>query len=211
MKKNTSAIGILGGTFNPIHKGHIAIAEHVLQSCHLSRIDFIPCFQPPHRNDLIALPEHRLAMLKLAIKYHAKLYANDYEIQQKKISYTINTVAHLRKQNPTQPFCLIVGSDAFAHFEEWRDWEKIINTVNLIVVSRTQDAIKSAHAVTAALKQTHNTQDLCHALSGYVYFDKINPIAISATKIRHDILTGKKEIAELNPAVHDYILKHQVY
>src|SRR3990167_9222245 len=108
-------IGLLGGTFNPIHEGHIAIAQHVLSSCKLDHIEFIPCFKPPHRNEKIASPSDRLSMLKLAIQNHPHFFINEYELQQKKISYTIDTVAHYRQKNPMQSISLILGGDAFAH------------------------------------------------------------------------------------------------
>lgn len=195
-------LGIFGGTFNPIHEGHIAIAKHVLQSCQLERVEFIPCFQPPHRDTPIATPEQRLAMVKLAIKPYSEFSVNEYEIQQKKISYTINTLEYLRTEYPAQPFCLILGSDAFSHFQEWYEHEKIMRLAHLIVVSRSTDNPS----------QTTNTiNDLHHQRAGLIYFENIMPIATSATQIRHDIQVGKKNIAELNPLVAAYIIKNKVY
>lgn len=158
-------IGILGGTFNPIHEGHITIAEHVLQACDLERIEFMPCYRPPHRHENIASPKDRLAMIKLAIQNHPNLSVNDYEIQQRQISYTIKTACYLREYYPERSLCLILGSDAFSHFHEWREWEKILDTVNLIVVSRTETRaspaqnINSAEARAVVLAQNINSSE----------------------------------------------------
>ncbi|OGT44861.1 MAG: nicotinate (nicotinamide) nucleotide adenylyltransferase [Gammaproteobacteria bacterium RIFCSPHIGHO2_12_FULL_38_11] len=206
--------GILGGTFNPIHEGHIAIAEHVLHLCNLERIEFVPCFQPPHRDEVIASPENRLNMVKLAIQNHPSFFINDYEIQQQKISYTIDTVSYLRKQNPNKPIFLILGGDAFAHFHEWNEWQKILAAVNIIVVKRfssnTTKTLAEAYTQTQQYI-TNNIDDFQKSISGKIYFDNINPISTSATQIRKEIAAGKKNIAGLNKAVYAYILKNKIY
>lgn len=201
-----SPIGILGGTFNPIHEGHIAIAEHVLHTCELDHIEFIPCYQPPHRNQPTATPDQRLAMVKLATQHYPKLMVNDYEIRQQEISYTVNTLTHLRKLHPNQPICFIVGSDAFSHFHEWYQFEKIFELAHIIIVSRTlrENSV-------CANRMTNKITDLHHQLAGLIYFDNITPIPISATQIRKDIQAGKKNIAQLNPIVEKYIVKNRIY
>lgn len=205
-------LGIFGGTFNPIHEGHIAIAKHVLQSCKLERIEFIPCFQPPHRDKPIASPEQRLEMVKLAIATHPEFSVNEYEMQQKKISYTINTVKYLRETYPAQPLCLILGGDAFSHFHEWREHEKIIELVHLIVVSRSsRDDLSREIKKNMCLQKTNDVNDFHHQRAGLIYFDNITPISISATQIRNDIQAGKKNIQGLNHVVEAYILKNKVY
>ena len=201
--------GILGGTFDPIHEGHIQIACQVMDHLKLDRVDFIPCFQSPHRDHPIASEKHRLAMLKLALKNHPKFFVNEYEIAQQKISYSIDTVTYLRKQNPNRPICLILGGDAFAHFDQWREWQKILATVHLVVVTRNKITAPVNPLIQA--HQTNNINDLHHALSGKIYFNNIKPIDISATQIRHDIRAGEKEIVGLNNGVLEYILKNRVY
>ena len=210
MSKIINPIGILGGTFNPIHEGHIAIAEHILNLCQLESIQFIPCFQPPHRDQPNASPDDRLFMVKLAIKNHPAFSVNDYEIRQQKISYTVDTVSYLRKQNPHRSICLIVGDDAFAHFSEWHQWQDILKMVNIIVVARTAqnntDTLK-----TLGINKIATIDELHSTHSGGIYFADIHPIPISATQIREDIAVGKKNVRGLNTGVYDYILKHKIY
>lgn len=207
-----TAIGILGGTFDPIHKGHISIAELVLQHCKLSRVDFMPCFTPPHRDHPVASPIDRLNMVKLAIENHAHFSVYAYEMQQQKISYTIESVRQLRKQHPTQPFCFIIGGDAFSHFHEWHDWKKIAEMMHLIVVTRSEKIITTPE-ITALLaeRQTKNSADLHNTVSGKIYYCDIKPIPISATHIRDEIKSGQKNIPELDEAVLKYIDEHKIY
>ena len=188
-------LGILGGTFDPIHEGHIAIAKHVLQAFKLDRIAFIPCFSPPHRDPPIASPEHRLAMTKLAIQGHPQFFVNDYEIQQQKISYTINTLKYLHQKHPDESLFLILGDDAFSQFQTWHQWEKITDYAELIVVTRTDK----------------NNRPTLPTLSDKIHFDNITPIPVSATQIRASIRAGRKNIVGLHPAVEKYILENKVY
>lgn len=211
--KKQQPIGILGGTFDPIHEGHIAIANHVLHTFELARIEFIPCFQPPHRDQPLASAEHRLAMVRLAVQNHPQLMANDIEIQRKGISYTVDTLLQLRKTNKESPLCLILGDDAFLHFNHWHAWEKIFELAHLIIVSRPQKQLLQADWLKTVLnqRQTTDKKSLHDNNAGCIYFENINPIAISATQIREDILSGKREIAGLAKAVQEYIALHDVY
>src|SRR3990167_1546814 len=165
-------LGILGGTFNPIHEGHIQIAERVLHTCDLERIEFIPCYSPPHRNTPTTTPEQRLAMVKLAIQHHAQFSINEFELQQKNTSYTVNTLTHLRAQHPAQSLCLIVGSDAFSHFHKWHQFEKIMTLANLIVVTRNTK--NNTYSPLLEKYITTERQRLKDNLAGFIYFKKIN-------------------------------------
>lgn len=196
-------IGILGGTFDPIHEGHIAIAEHALKAMHLDHVEFIPCFQPPHRDQPIASPKDRLAMVKLALDHHAKLTTNDIEIKQRGISYTINTITTLQKQNPKNQYYLIVGADAFSQFDTWHEWEKIIATIDIIVLSRHDKKITTPAHVADFLKK--------NGLEKHIHFSTITPIPISATQIRADLSAGKTKISGLIDSVREYALKRKVY
>lgn len=197
------AIGILGGTFDPIHEGHLTIADHVLKSFQLTRIEFIPCFQPPHRHQPIASPHNRLEMVKLAVKNHPSFFVNDIEIKQQEISYTVNTLLALQKENPTACYYLIVGADAFAQFNTWHDWEKIIALTDIIVVSRDDEIIKTPKPVTDFIKNNPSKKQ--------IHFLTITPILVSATQIRTDVRAKKEKINGLPRSVHDYILKQRVY
>lgn len=129
-------IGIFGGTFDPIHSGHIAVAEFLTKTCPLKKIHFIPCYTPPHRSLPKATPAQRLEMIKLAIAGHPEWIADDIDLQRPGPSYMIDTLEILHQRQPHSTWCLILGMDAFLQFDQWRQWHKILTLCHLIVVNR---------------------------------------------------------------------------
>lgn len=208
-----SGIGILGGTFDPIHNGHIQIAELVLKALQLERIEFIPCFQPPHRHPPIASAADRLAMVKLAIQSHPHFYANEIEMDRQGISYSVDTLIALRKQMRHQPLCFILGADAFSAFHHWHEWRKVSALVHLIIIGRPSAEPPSDPDIQALLckNQTRDLVDLQKNSAGKIYFLNNEFIDISATKIRRTIQLGEKNIVGLDKAVEKYIVDHGVY
>lgn len=128
-------IAILGGTFNPIHLGHLAMAEHVLKNCKMDRICFLPNGQPPHKNDDIADKHHRLEMVKLAIKTNPAFYVSDYEINQEKRCYTVDTMSYFNSLDDEYHF--ILGADSLFQLPHWKDVEKLKKICSFIVCDRT--------------------------------------------------------------------------
>ncbi|HLB56816.1 MAG TPA: nicotinate-nucleotide adenylyltransferase [Coxiellaceae bacterium] len=196
-------IGILGGTFDPIHEGHITIADHVLKKFKLERVDFIPCFQPAHRDQPIASAKDRLEMVKLAIKNHPEFIANDIEIKREGISYTVDTLQALQKQFPKNNYYLIIGADAFAKFDTWHEWEKMITIGNIIVVNRNDRATKVPKKVLDFIEKNKLVKNI-------LFYD-MHPILISASQIRKDAAAGKEKINGLAQLVQEYILKNGIY
>lgn len=203
-------IGILGGTFDPIHYGHLAIADYLSSHLPLEYLHFVPCLQPPHRTAPAASPEHRLAMLKLAIENHPNWIANDLDYQRLPPSYMVDTLTLLRKQQPKAAWCLILGMDAYAQFNRWHEWQKILTLAHLIVVNRphhtlptekwSQDLLSRAQVNSADYFRSH--------AAGGVLLQDIPPSPICATAIRHDF----KEYSLWLPAkVREYIVMHHLY
>ncbi|OGT41214.1 MAG: nicotinate (nicotinamide) nucleotide adenylyltransferase [Gammaproteobacteria bacterium RIFCSPHIGHO2_12_FULL_40_19] len=213
MNNQNPRIGILGGTFDPIHEGHITIADHVLKTFKLEHVELIPCFQPPHRDQPIASPAHRLEMVRLALQNHAQMLVNDIEIKRQNISYTVDTLMQLREQFKETSFYLILGFDAFAHFNAWHAWEKIFDLAHLIIVSRPLTDLSKTEWLKTVLaqRQTMDKKTLYEHTAGYVYFEEIKPIAISATHIRENIQAGKLVIPGLDKKVREYIMENHVY
>lgn len=206
-------IGILGGTFDPIHNGHILIAKTVLETLKLERIEFIPCFQPPHRQQPIGSPADRFTMVKLSTQSHPHFHANNIEMGRQGISYSVDTLTTLRKQMPHQPLCFILGADAFSVFHHWHEWEKIPALAHLIVVGRPSAEPPSDPEIQALVhtRQTRDITDLKKNNAGYIYFLNNELIDISSTKIRQAIQAGEKNVAQLDKAVQKYIMDHGVY
>ena len=135
-------IGIFGGTFDPIHNGHLITAQSVLHQRNLDEIVFIPCFISPHKTDKTASsPVHRLNMVKLAIENHPKFVLSDYELKKEGISFTRDTITHFHESY--KDIELIIGYDSFSNFETWKDPEEIIKLAKLIVMKRSYNNMNS--------------------------------------------------------------------
>lgn len=130
-------IGILGGTFNPIHIGHLILAEEVREKLLLGKIIFVPAYQPPHKdNSDIASAPIRLAMVKTAIKGNKYFSVSDIEIKRDGRSYTIDTLREFKKLYPQDELYFIIGSDLLKYLDDWKDWDEIVKMVRFIVATR---------------------------------------------------------------------------
>lgn len=201
-------IGILGGTFDPIHQGHLEIAQTILKTCDLDHIEFIPCGIPPHREAPIANAQERLTMVKLATQNNPLFVANDIEIKRDGISYMADTLETLQKQYPNTPLCLLIGFDAFKQFNTWRYHEKILTLAHLIVIHRPNVSLDSEAWIQSFLQahQTKNIQDLHQKAWGKVYLE-LNPSNdLSSSDVR-----ANKMLEDLPPLVADYISTHGLY
>ena len=206
-------IGLLGGTFDPIHVGHLTVAEMLLTELDLQEIQFIPNRQPPHRETPIADPNHRLTMTRLATAYNNRFIVNDLETARPKPSYTSDTLKTLRAQKPNQSLCLILGTDVFALMNQWYRWETILDLAHLIIINRPEYLPPKEPWMQHLLKtrQTNHFDHCVTKIAGKIFFQEINPIPISATTIRNKIATGEDVSQEIPKKVLQYIQKHHLY
>lgn len=207
------AIGILGGTFDPIHFGHLRTALEIYQAFDLAKIKFIPCYQPVHRKLPIATAEQRLAMIHCAISGEAAFSVDECEIQRQGPSYTIDTLEFLHQQAPHTPLCLMMGIDALLGFASWHRWEDILKLAHLIVVHRPRYQLPSAGIIADLLKQRlkHSVTTVHESLGGNIILQPITSLEISATEIRKLIAADHNPRYLLPDAVYDYIKQHGVY
>jgi len=207
------AIGVLGGTFDPIHFGHLRTALELHQALDLAEVRFVPCHQPVHRKSPIATPEQRLEMVRCAIKDEPALSVEDCEIVRKGPSYSIETLETLRQKFPQTPLCLIMGIDAFLGFPSWHRYEEILSLAHLVIAHRPQYHIPSTGIITLLLKERlkHNPIALHESLGGYIILHPVTPLEISATDIRKQIATGRNPRYLVPDSVYEYIQQHGVY
>lgn len=207
------AIGILGGTFDPIHFGHLRTALELHQALDLAEVRIIPCFQPVHRKSPTATPEQRLDMARRAIESEPALRVDDCEIKRKGPSYTIDTLIGLRKELPETPLCVIMGIDALLHFPSWHRWEEILQLAHLIVVHRPQYHLPQTGIVADLLKQRlkQSPTVLHETIAGNIVLQPVTPLEISATDIRKQIAMGRNPRYLLPNNVYKYIQEHGVY
>ena len=216
------AIGILGGTFDPIHYGHLRLAEEMLELANLQHIRFIPTGTPPHRDMPQVSAQHRSAMVQLAIVDQPAFVLDDREVRLKSgrttPCYTVDTLRELRTElGAAQPLCLLMGGDAFLQLNTWHEWEQLFELAHIVVGYRPHFTIaERIHTAAAALRQ-HYQQRLCAAdfltqcPAGGIVELAIPKLEISATLIRSRV-AEKRSIRYLLPnAVADYIHQHHLY
>jgi len=215
----SSPLGIFGGTFDPIHCGHLELARELRAGLDLAAVRFIPAGDPPHRAAPVAPAIHRLAMVELAIADHPGLAVDAREIQRKGRSYTVDTLEELRRETPAGSLALIVGADTFLGFPTWRRWRTIFELAHVVVVARPGIAFDRALAPPLEEEWRARFRDDARALStepaGSIVVMPITPHAISASAIRAELARGADGIAAvrglLPAAVLAYIDRNQLY
>lgn len=217
-------LGLLGGSFNPIHNGHLALASHVLDKLQLDRVLFIPTGDPPHkRNGSLAPAKARYEMVRLAIAGTPSLGLSDVELLRTGKSYTIDTVRTLQQQcGSSTDLHFLIGLDAFLDFPDWKDPIELLRLCRFVVVPRPGQSFQSL--ATMPLLPTLERQELAQLdrgesprldialpLSRGIICLPIPPCATSASDIRQRIRSGTT-LANLLPApVESYILRHRLY
>ena len=210
-------IGIFGGTFNPIHLGHLRSAEEVREGQGLDRILFIPSATPPHKRGAGVVPAaHRLAMVRLAIRGNPCFRVSTIEIDRGGRSFSVDTLRALRQRLPTARFAFIMGLDTFGEIATWKDYRAIFTLCDLIVTSRpphVKAPLRRALPVAARAEfcYQHGTGTLEHRTGHRVIYQRLSDLDISASSIR-DRLSGGRSIRYLVPAsVQRYIARHHLY
>ena len=205
-------IGLFGGTFNPIHTGHLTLAINVYNDFSLDELIFIPSKIPPHKN-LGTPPDKRFEMVKLAInnlKHNFKV--SKVELKRKGISYTYKTLTYYRRIYKEDSISFICGSDIFATIDKWENWNELFNLANFIVVNRKEMPFEVMHTlIPAELKERIVEKDeFSDALYGKIVLYKMGEIEISSTDIREK-LRGNKMPEFLTENVYKYICKNKLY
>lgn len=203
-------IGIFGGTFDPIHNGHLHLAETCLNELQLNDVKLIPLNIPAHRDLPQSNNTHRLAMLKLALEGNKNLSIDTRELDREHTSYTVNTLRSLREDFPEDAFYFILGADAFAKFDTWKDWQEIIALANIIVAKRPEHKIEQSKELEKWVRNLKDNPCQQGDLYGTLYEIQTDMLAISSTTIRQQISTiGQSDF--IPAKVLDYIQTHKLY
>ena len=182
-------IGIYGGSFDPVHLGHLITAESIKKELNFERLFLLPCCEPVHKNSLHYSSEQRLEMLSLAIKEFPSLEIDTREIDRGGSSYMIETLAEIVKEFKDSSICLIIGMDSFINFKTWKKWDEFAKLVHLIILPRSTNQYpqKSLDTFDIALDKNH----LNKKTSGLLYFSNSELIDISSSDIRGKIASNQ--------------------
>jgi nicotinate-nucleotide adenylyltransferase len=219
MPPTTGPIGIFGGTFDPIHYGHLRLAEEAAERLRLAEVRFIPAGSPPHRTAPGADAAHRLAMARLAIAGNAAFTVDDREVRRAGPGYTVDTLTELRAEmGMHKPFALLMGADAFLDLATWRRWEQLFTLAHIVVAYRPGFPVDTwqmrmpvplAREYEARLAQQPLAVHLAPA--GGIFVLPIAELDIAATGIRDAVGRGMSARYLLPDSVLDYIEAQQLY
>jgi len=206
-------IGIFGGTFDPVHYGHLRTALELSQQLNLKEVRFIPCQKPVLNKISKASAEQRLAMLKLAINNQPNFVIDERELKRDTPSYTIDTLISLRAENKNEPLGLIIGSDTLVALDKWHRWQELIQYAHLILVTRPDFIFPSEGIIANFIAQHQITDsDLLHQkTNGYLFVTRTTQLNISATAIRKEITDGRSPRYLLPESVFNYIQQEKLY
>jgi nicotinate-nucleotide adenylyltransferase len=212
-------LAILGGTFDPVHYGHLRLAADLNRALEPVEVRLVPAGDPPHRGPTRASAEDRIAMLRLALDEFPELRLDTREVTRGGKSYTVDTLTDLRREAPDRPILLVVGVDAFHGFPLWHRWKRLFDLAHVVVVPRPgvdfEQGLAPELAAQWHARKTDDPRILREREAGSIYLQPVSANPISSSRIRA-ALNGKRgkpvEIAGLLPAsVLAYIEAKRLY
>ena len=204
------AIGVFGGTFDPVHHGHLRIALDACERLGLDHVRLIPLAQAVHREQPQTLAALRLAMLEAATAGQPRLRIDDRELRREGASYTVDTLRSLHTQMPERPLCLLLGEDAFAGFPTWRAPAEILELANIAVLQRPGHALPDDPALRRLLDE-HGVRQLQPQPSGQIVICPVTQLEIAASDIRARVAAGRSIDYLVPPAVAELIAQQGLY
>ena len=225
MADSLKKIGLIGGTFDPVHNGHLHLALQAQKLFDLQKVIFVPAYRSPHKLDFKPVScEHRLTMLTLALENQPSFYLDELEINKNKVSYTIETLKDLNSLHPDWEIFLILGADAFKEIDTWKQSSKLLDFCSILVGTRPGAELNLTASIQRKFSLDEPKRQACHSSlkSNLIVYKKlkkntrvilfeISPLDISSNDIRQRIF-NKEEIKNLLPlSVDNYIMEHRLY
>jgi len=200
-------IGIYGGSFDPIHLGHLKTATTLKTELQLDHLFLLPCCEPVHKDGLKYPSNDRLKMLNLALDKFSTLEIDSREILRGGGSYMIDTLHELKQIYRDEPICLIIGMDSFLKIKTWKDWQEFSKLVHLVILER-----QGFNIIDSSLDSFHNTKEVNELRlesNGLLYFSNCPKINISSSDIRGRIATNQNLDDLLPKSVINYLRLHE--
>jgi len=218
-------IGLLGGTFDPIHLGHVRMAQEFKARLALDEMRLLPCHLPPHKATPVRSSAQRLAMVQLALKTTPELQVDARELLREQVSYTIDTLAELRRElGPDVSLCWCVGMDSLVSLNSWHRWQELLDYAHLVVATRPGWSLPASGEVAQWLAANRFEASWLHEqAAGGVVIAPLSLVDVSSTQLRealagrsreevkgcHEANTGWREL--LPAGVYDYIEQQRLY
>jgi nicotinate-nucleotide adenylyltransferase len=208
-----SPIGIFGGTFDPIHYGHLRTAFEMLQALRFGELRFVPSGDPPHRGETYAPASLRLDMVRAATANEPMFVVDDCEVQRQGPSYTVDTLAAMRAEQPEAPMGLILGMDAFLGLADWHRWNEILDYAHIVVAHRPGWRAPDIGAIGELISAhgTHRIDDLHEQRDNLIYIHAVTQLEISSTEIRDLVGAGRDPRFLMPDVVRDIIIESKCY
>lgn len=206
-------IGVFGGTFDPVHFGHLRVALEVQQALGLEQLRLLPLRVAVHREQPLASGAQRLRMLELAIAGRKGWVADGRELERELPSWTVHSLESLHQDFPEEKLCLLLGTDAYQGFLSWREPDRILELAHLVVMQRPGYVLpeNSEIAVWTAQRVATSAEELHQLQAGRVYFQSVTQLGISSSDIRKHLQSGHSASYLLPDAVEHYIREQGLY
>ena len=188
-----SPVGIFGGTFDPIHFGHLRTAFELLHALRLAEVRLVPAGNPPHRGVPLCDAQHRLDMVRAAVADQPGLVVDDREVRRQGPSYTVLTLRELRDEAPGRPICLLLGMDAFLGLPQWHEWRSVFDLAHVVVAHRPGWTAPDTGTLgeLLAARGTQRVEDLHQSVAGRIHVRPVTQLEISSTDLRDLIVAGQ--------------------
>jgi len=186
-------VGIFGGTFDPIHFGHLRTAFELLHALRLDEVRLLPAGNPPHRDTPLCDAQHRLDMVRAAVADQPGLVVDDREVRREGPSYTVLTLREMRAEAPARPICLLLGMDAFLGLPQWHEWRSVFDLAHVVVAHRPGWTAPDAGTLgeLLAARATPRVEELHEAVAGRIHVRPVTQLEISSTDLRDLIVAGQ--------------------
>jgi nicotinate-nucleotide adenylyltransferase len=207
-------LAVFGGTFNPVHYGHLRSSVELVEKLQLEELRLMPSAVPPHREAPHCSAGHRAAMVSLAVEGELQLSCDERELKRSGKSYTIDSLIELRGELGAQrSLCMVIGCDALLGIESWHRWEELLAWAHVVVIGRPGWELPEDGAVARWLSthQLENSAALQAAPCGGILVAQLRPLAISSTEIRELLATGRSIRYLMPKSVLEYIETHRLY
>lgn len=211
IKKN---IVIMGGTFDPIHNGHIETAKETAKWLNVDQLFLLPAHIPPHKSSTTANALHRENMVRIICQQHLLFQLDNRELKRQTSSYTVTSLQEIKQEQPESIVFFVIGMDSLLNFTCWHEWQKILTLCHIVVNIRPGYELNQINTATKQLLQEHRIHDLNEIKqqeAGKIIFHQNQSLNISSSEIRKQLLHNKSKNSHLPECIHNYIIQENLY